>query len=99
MLITVRYYGFVSSLTGRLHEKINLPDGITVRETIEVLTSRYGYKFKELCFLKPLYSRVSYCNINLNARDLNDQRIYPAGLDTVLKDGDVLSFGVISGAA
>lgn len=97
--ITIRYYGFINSVTGRLYEKFKLKEGNTVGEAIEILTLRYGYKFKELCYIKPLYSKISYCNVNLNAKDINDKKIYPHGLNTILNEGDTLSFGVISGAA
>lgn len=99
MRITLRYYGFVSSLTGKIHEEATFPDGCTLREAIDLLASRYGYKFRDLCFIRPLYSDRPYCNANLNSRDINDKKSYPDGLSTVLKNGDVVSFGVISGAA
>ncbi|MFZ5648196.1 MAG: MoaD/ThiS family protein [Bacillota bacterium] len=99
MRITLRYYGFVSSLTGKIYEEAALPDGCTLQELIDRLTARYGYKFRDLCFIRPLYSERLYCNANLNSRDINDKKSYPDGLSTVLKNGDVVSFGVISGAA
>ncbi|MFZ5634053.1 MAG: MoaD/ThiS family protein [Bacillota bacterium] len=99
MRITLRYYGFVSSLTKKIHEEMTVGDSITVQGLIDCLTARYGYKFKDLCFIKPLYSDRFYCNANLNNHDINDKKIYPGGLNTILKEGDVVSFGVISGAA
>ncbi|MCL6610333.1 MAG: MoaD/ThiS family protein [Peptococcaceae bacterium] len=99
MRITVRYYGFISSLTKKIHEEMTLPESCTLQDLIDRLAARYGYKFRDLCFIKPLYSDRFYCNANLNSRDINDKKSYPDGLDTVLKDGDTVSFGVISGAA
>lgn len=99
MKITVRYYGFVSSITKKLSEEIKIGDNTDIKELINMLTSRYGYKFREMCFIKPLYSERFYANINLNTRDINEVKIYPDGLNTVLTEGDVVSFGVISGAA
>ena len=97
--ITVRYYGFVSSVTKKLSEEIQVKNNTDIKELINILTSCYGYKFKEMCFIKPLYSEQFYFNINLNTRDINDVRTYPDGLNTMLSEGDVVSFGVISGAA
>lgn len=99
MQVTVRYYGFINSLTGKLSESLAVQEGATVASLIEQLTNRYGHKFRELCFIRPLYSQCAYCNVNLNFKDINDQKVYPKGLATVLKEGDVVSFGVISGAA
>lgn len=99
MRITTRYYGFVSSLTKKLMEELEVPEGITVRDLINILAKKYGYKFERLCFIRPLYSERDYFNIYLNTKDLNDNKRFPKGLDTELQDGDVVSFGPISGAA
>jgi len=97
--ITLRYYGFVSSLTKKINEDMTIPDNFALQDLIDHLTARYGYRFKDLCFIRPLYSDRLYCNANLNSRDINDKKSYPDGLNTALQDGDTVSFGVISGAA
>ncbi len=99
MRITLRYYGSISSLTKKISEHITIPDSFTLQDLIDHLTARYGHKFKDLCFIRPLYSDRPYCNANLNSRDINDKKSYPGGLNTALKSGDTVSFGVISGAA
>ncbi|MGB9791132.1 MAG: MoaD/ThiS family protein [Thermacetogeniaceae bacterium] len=99
MRITVRYYGFVSSLTKKLLEELDVPENITIKELIEILTKRYGYKFEQICFIRPLYSERDYFNIYLNTKDLNDEKLFPDGLATKLSEGDIISFGPISGAA
>ena len=99
MRITARYYAFVSSVTKKLMEELEVPEGTTVAGLIEMLTATYGPKFRKLCYIRPLYSERDYFNINVNTKDLNDAKTFPDGLDTVLKDGDIVTFGPVSGAA
>ena len=99
MRVTVRYYAFFSTVTGKLYEQVGLRDSLTVRELIEKQVQRYGFKFRNLCFIRPLYSEREYLNICVNTLDLNHPGKFPDGLDTTLKDGDTVSFGPIGGAA
>lgn len=99
MQITARYYGFFSTVTRKLYEPVEVSDELAVKDLIEVLTRSYGYKFSRLCFIRPLYSDREYVNISLNFLDLNSLQKFPLGLDTRLKEGDLVSFGVMGGAA
>jgi molybdopterin converting factor small subunit len=99
MRITARYYGFFSKVTGKLYETLEADDELAVKDLIEILARSYGYKFSRLCFIRPLYSDREYMNICLNFLDLNSQQKFPLGLDTRLKEGDLVSFGVMGGAA
>jgi MoaD family protein len=99
MVIKARYYAFVSSLTKKLIEDVEIPEGSTVEDLIKILTGRYGYKFERLCYIRPLYSDKDYFNIYVNTKDLNDAKLFPDGLKTVLSDGDIVTFGPVSGAA
>ena len=99
MQVTARYYGFFSRVTGKLYEALEVGDELAVRGLIEVLDRSYGYKFSRLCFIRPLYSDREYLNICLNFLDLNSLQKFPQGLNTRLKEGDLVSFGVMGGAA
>lgn len=99
MQITARYYGFFSKVTGKLYEALEVGDELAVRGLIEDLDRSYGYKFSRLCFIRPLYSDREYLNICLNFLDLNSLQKFPQGLNTRLKEGDLISFGVMGGAA
>ncbi len=99
MQITARYYGFFSTVTRKLYEVLEVDDEIAVKDLIEVLARIYGYKFSRLCFIRPLYSDRDYVNICLNFLDLNSLQKFPLGLETRLKEGDLVSFGVMGGAA
>ncbi len=99
MQVTARYYGFFSTVTRKLYERIDLADGTAVKDLMEVLAKSYGYKFSRLCFIRPLYSEKDFMNVCINSLDLNSIQKFPEGLDTALKDGDTVSFGVMGGAA
>jgi molybdopterin converting factor small subunit len=99
MQVTARYYGFFSTVTRKLYEKIDLTDGSAVKDLMDVLAKSYGYKFSRLCFIRPLYSEKDFVNICLNSLDLNSIQKFPQGLETALKEGDTVSFGVMGGAA
>jgi molybdopterin converting factor small subunit len=99
MQITARYYGFFSTVTRKLYEVLEVDDEIAVKDLIEVLARIYGYKFSRLCFIRPLYSDRDYVNICLNFLDLNSLQKFPLVLETRLKEGDLVSFGVMGGAA
>ncbi len=99
MKITARYYGFFSNVTSKLSEDLEVAEGSTLTALISSLGGRYGYKFERLCFIRPLYSDRDYVNICLNTLDVNSARKFPSGLQTALEEGDVVSFGVVGGAA
>ncbi len=99
MQVTARYYGFFSTVTRKLYERIDLADGTAIKDLMEALAKSYGYKFSRLCFIRPLYSEKDFMNVCLNSLDLNSIQKFPEGLDTALKDGDTISFGVMGGAA
>lgn len=99
MQITARYYGFFSTVTRKLYEPVEVSEESAVKDLIEVLARIYGYKFSRLCFIRPLYSDRDYVNICLNFLDLNSLQKFPLGLETRLKEGDLVSFGVMGGAA
>ena len=99
MNVTARYYGFFSTVTKKLYEDIDVTEGINVKDLIEVLARSYGYKFSRLCFIRPLYSDKDFVNICINFLDINSLQKFPRGLETVLKEGDKVSFGVMGGAA
>ncbi len=52
--MTARYYGFFSTVTRKLYEKIELADGLAIKDLMDILAKSYGYKFTRLCFIRPL---------------------------------------------
>lgn len=86
MKLRVKFLASLYELTGMLKTEVEVPDGLTVRGLIDVLTEKYARLREELLDeggnLKPMY------NILVNGRAIE----WLGGLDTLLKDGDEVVF-------
>lgn len=86
MKLRVKFLASLSELTGVLKTEVEVPDGLTVRKLIDILTERYVKLREELLDergdLKPMY------NILVNGRAIE----WLGGLETQLKDGDEVVF-------
>lgn len=86
MKLRVKFLASLYELTGMLKTEVEVPDGLTVRGLIDVLTEKYARLKEELLDeggnLKPMY------NILVNGRAIE----WLGGLDTLLKDGDEVVF-------
>ncbi|MCI4446390.1 MAG: MoaD family protein [Pyrobaculum sp.] len=86
MKLRVKFLATLSELTGVLKTEVEVPDGLTVRKLIDILTERYVKLREELLDergdLKPMY------NILVNGRAIE----WLGGLETRLKDGDEVVF-------
>lgn len=86
MEVEVRYYALLRELAGKRSEKVILPEGSSVRDLIELLVKRYGEGFERYIYdgEKRLRGYLSYMvnGVNINSLD---------GLETRLRDGDILS--------
>jgi len=83
--LRVKFLATLYDLTGVLKTEVEVPDGITVRELIDVLDQRFGKLKAEILEgdkLKPMY------NILVNGRAVE----WLNGLETGLKDGDEVVF-------
>jgi len=84
--LRVKFLASLYELTGMLKTEVEVPDGLTVRGLIDVLTEKYARLREELLDeggnLKPMY------NILVNGRAIE----WLGGLDTLLKDGDEVVF-------
>jgi molybdopterin synthase sulfur carrier subunit len=84
--LRVKFLASLSELTGVLKTEVEVPDGVTVRKLIDILTERYGKLREELLDekgdLRPMY------NILVNGRAIE----WLSGLETQLKDGDEVVF-------
>jgi molybdopterin synthase sulfur carrier subunit len=84
--LRVKFLASLSELTGVLKTEVEVPDGVTVRRLIDILTERYVKLREELLDergdLKPMY------NILVNGRAIE----WLGGLETQLKDGDEVVF-------
>jgi molybdopterin synthase sulfur carrier subunit len=86
MKLRVKFLVSLSELTGVLKTEVEVPDGVTVRRLIDILTEKYVKLREELLDkrgdLRPMY------NILVNGRAIE----WLSGLETQLKDGDEVVF-------
>jgi len=84
--LRVKFLASLYELTGMLKTEVEVPDGLTVRRLIDLLTEKYAKLREELLDeggnLKPMY------NILINGRAIE----WLSGLDTRLRDGDEVVF-------
>ncbi len=85
--ITVRYFARYRSLVGKSEEELEIPEGATVRELIEVLKERHPV-LKDEVFAEE--DDLADVNVSRNGRYVR--------FDEVLQDGDVVAlFPPVSG--
>lgn len=86
MKLRIKFLATLYELTGVLKTEVEVSDGLTIRELIDVLARKYAKLREELLDeggnLKPMY------NILVNGRAVE----WLNGLDTRLKDGDEVVF-------
>lgn len=86
MKLRVKFLASLSELTGVLKTEVEVPDGVTVRKLIDILSEKYVKLKEELLDekgdLRPMY------NILVNGRAIE----WLGGLETRLKDGDEVVF-------
>ena len=87
MKVTVRYFARYRSLIGKSEEELEVPDGITVRELIEILRERHPILKTEV-FAED--DDLADVNVSRNGRYVR--------FDEVLRDGDTVAvFPPVSG--
>jgi molybdopterin synthase sulfur carrier subunit len=85
--IKVRYFARYRSLVGKSEEELEVPNGITVKELIEILKERYP-ALREEVFAED--DDLADVNVSRNGRYVS--------FDEVLRDGDVVAiFPPVSG--
>ena len=87
MRITVRYFARYRSLVGKSEEELDVPEGITVGELIEILKERHPVLKNEV-FAED--DDLADVNVSRNGRYVR--------FDEVLRDGDIVAiFPPVSG--
>ncbi len=87
MRLTVRYFARYRSLVGKSEEEVEVPEGVTVKELVEMLRERYP-ELKDEVFAED--DEFADVNVSRNGRY--------ARFDEVLRDSDIVAiFPPVSG--
>ena len=99
MKIKVRYYNLSAEVTKKIEENIELKEGSTVNDAVNFLIEKYGFRFQQRAILTmdSMKGKVTRANVYLNGQPADYEVNYPKKMNTVLKDGDKISFGSIIG--
>jgi len=92
LTVKVRPFFEVREVVGESRLEIKVKEGTTVKELLRQLVRSYGSRFEKMLFdpetekIKPFY------RILLGGRDISQ---FKEGMDTPLKDNDVVSISLI----
>ena len=97
--ITCKYFTTVLDITRKDSEIIQVKDGLTVEQFLDKLIEKYGDKFGRHIYAEGTFDGKPYKtpNIYLNKSRIQWVQDFPLGIQTRLKDGDVLWLGLIIG--
>ena len=87
MEVDVKFYAMLREATGKKVETVVLPEKSSVRDLIDLLVERYGDRFGYYIYDKQKRVR-DYLSFMLNGVNVNSL----SGFETLLSDGDVVSF-------
>ena len=98
-IITCNYYGSIYSILNRKHESIDVGDGTTVEALLEMLVQKYGQRLKPHLYSEGFMEGRYYktASVYVNKKRIQWVQDFPDGLRTKLRQGDVLSLGLIMG--
>jgi len=85
--VDVKFYAMLREATGKKVETVVLPEKSSVRDLIDLLVERYGDRFGYYIYDKQKRVR-DYLSFMLNGVNVNSL----SGFETLLSDGDVVSF-------
>ena len=87
MEVDVKFYAMLREATGKKLETVVLPEKSSVGDLIDLLVERYGDRFGYYIYDKQKRVR-DYLSFMLNGVNVNSL----SGFETLLSDGDVVSF-------
>ncbi len=86
MKVEVKFFTSLREITGKKADEIQLQNAITVKELLNLLSEKYGEKFREYIYNKK--GKVQdFLSFLVNGRNINVLQ----GFDTELKQGDTIA--------
>lgn len=97
--VVCQYYSTVYSVINKTEEAFNLPEGSTVEDMLNELVKKYGSKLEKYLYSEGWMEGRYYktAAVYVNKKRIQWTQDFPAGIHTKLKDGDMLSLGLIMG--
>ncbi len=88
MRVSVRFFTSLREITGKKEETLELPNiEITVRQLLEILSSLHGKEFVEYVYDIRSQNVKGFLQFLVNGKSTSTTE----GLETVMRDGDVLA--------
>ncbi len=88
MRVSIRFFTSLREITGKKEETLELPNiEITVRQLLEILSSLHGKEFVEYVYDIRSQKVKGFLQFLVNGKSTSTAE----GLETVMRDGDVLA--------
>ncbi|MBC7130215.1 MoaD family protein [Candidatus Bathyarchaeota archaeon] len=89
MKVSVRFFTTLREITGKKEETLEFPSDnkVTINRVLTELAARYGEKFKEYVYDHRTGQVKEFLQFLVNGRSASTLK----GLDTPLRDGDILA--------
>jgi len=97
--ILCQYYSTVQAVINKKEERLRLPDGATVEDALDALVHKYGVRLEKYLYSEGWIEGRHYktAAVYVNKRRVQWPQDFPLGTKTPLREGDLLSFGLIMG--
>lgn len=93
--ITAKYVHLLREVVGKFSAQLRLEEGTTAGQLLDQHVARYGYEFKRWTIVTYPGREKPVINVQVNGKGVNLPLICPEGLDTVLREGDEVVFGLM----
>lgn len=97
--ITCKYFSTMYIFINKPSETFDVEEGTTVEDVLDAIAEKYGESIKEFLYSEGSIEGTYYktASVYVNNKRIQWVQDFPDGLKTKLKEGDVLSLGLIMG--
>jgi len=97
--VLCQYYSTVYTEINKKEETFELPEGTTVEDMLNLFIAKYGARLEQYLYSEGWIDGTHYktAAVYINKKRIQWIQDFPEGIKTKLKEGDVLSLGLIMG--
>lgn len=97
--VLCQYYSTVYTTINKHEETFDLPEGATVEDMLHTLVKKYGARLEQYLYSEGWIDGKHYktAAVYVNKKRIQWLQDFPEGIKTKLKQGDILSLGLIMG--